>query len=236
MKARSATLGTTVVMMLGVMSAAQAHVEFANNTATGGRSFVATANISHGCTIGIDHYDTYKVVVELPTVITLSDGTTQPINLTARPVHSTIGPASVDVNNSNLLIWEKAMSDAEAHDSHFYQVEFRFTVPVPVNPLGLGTLGFKTTQYCTDGVSEVGTLVWEGPEIPTIKVVPARTPGWNKYTAQTDIDADSIAAFFPDAQIVWSNGQAYSSNPVIAGLINNPLTIIPTGTEYWVKY
>lgn len=221
MNIRTTMLATSAAMILAT-PLAQAHVSFVDNTAEAGRSFIATANISHGCEDVSGHYDTYKVEIELP------DG------VTARPVHSSIGAASVDdAENPTLLTWQKDPADAEGHDSHFYQVEFRFSVP----NTPLASLEFRTTQYCSDGAIEAGLpLIWEGADVPVILVVPVHAPGWNKYTAQADIDAGTIAAFFADAEIVWANNQAYSSNPVIAGLINNPLTVIPAGTDYWVKY
>jgi hypothetical protein len=221
MKSISKNLTALAVLTLVPITAALAHVSFTDNTAVGGKSFIATANISHGCTIVDAHYDTYRVEVELPA------------GIVARPMHSSLGQASVDDPlTPTVLTWDRPMGEAQSHDTHFYQLSFRFSVP----NAPLSSLGFRTTQYCTDGSMQVGTLVWEGVDVPTIRVVPAHSPGWNKYTAQSNIDEDSIKSYFGDALIVWANNQAYSANPVTSGLITNPLTNIPTGTEYWVKY
>jgi uncharacterized protein YcnI len=215
------TLAALAVLLAAPVAGLQAHVSFVDNSAVAGKSFIATANISHGCTVIDEHYDSYKVEVELPA------------GVTARPMHSSIGSASVDDPvTPTLLTWEKSQADAQPHDTHFYQVQFRFSAP----NAPLTTLAFRTTQYCTDGSNQVGTLVWEGVDAPTIRIVPAHSPGWNKYTAQADIDAATIQSYFGDALIVWSNDQAYSANPVTSSLIANPLTLITAGTEYWVKY
>ena len=98
------------------------------------------------------------------------------------------------------------------------------------------TLSFPSRQICHNADTQEIVTPWEGAEAPTLKLLPARTPGWNKYTAQADIDEATIIGFFSNAYIVWSGGAAYSANPVTAGLISNPLTTIPAGAEFWVKY
>jgi hypothetical protein len=209
------TLLASAALLLGVVPAAQAHVTFVDNTAEAGRSFVASANISHGCEAGADQFDTYKVVVELPA------------GVTARPVHSTLGNARVV---GTTLVWERPAPPVAtlADDTLFYRVDFRFTVP----NLPFTKLTFRTTQTCTNG----GTQVWEGVDVPTLLVVPVHVNGWNKYTAQSALDATAISTFFSDAQIVWSNGKAFSANPVTAAVISNPLTSIAAGDVFWVKY
>jgi uncharacterized protein YcnI len=216
------TLSTLIAagVLLGVVPAAQAHVSFVNNRVPAGASFIATANIPHGCSgsDGVTH-DTYQVMIELPG------------GIKARPMHSPVGRASVDSSGDiTKLVWERDPSDVNASDNLFYQVTFRFSVPVGTE---LTKLQFKTTQLC-DGNTQA---VWEGAEVPTLYVVPAHTAGWNKFTAQADIPASDFAAFFGDAQIVWYNDQAYSANPTVSALITNPLTTaIPQGATYWVKY
>jgi hypothetical protein len=207
----------TVALLAGAMPVALAHVTFVDNTAEGGRSFIATANIAHGCEDESGNYDTYKVEIELPA------------GITARPMSSSLGQASVDDSGDPVkLVWERDSSDVGASDTLFYQVSFRFSVP----NTPLESLEFRTTQYCAEGTQ----LVWEGADVPVIQIVPVHVTGWNKYTAQADIALEAIEAAYADAQIVWANNQAYSANPVIADLIENALTVIPAGTDYWVKY
>jgi uncharacterized protein YcnI len=205
------------VLLLGAAQAARAHVTFVDNTAEAGRSFIAVANINHGCEDESGTHDTYKVEMELPA------------GVTARPMGSALGAASVDDSGDPVkLVWQRDSSAVGASDTLFYQVSFRFTVPTTP----LAALAFRTTQYCAGGTQ----LVWEGVDAPTLQIVPVHVNGWNKYTAQADIALAAIAATFADAQIVWAGSQAYSANPVVAALIQNALTVIPAGTEYWVKY
>lgn len=217
MKNQTTTITGAATLLLALNQAALAHVDFVDGTAEAGRSFVATANINHGCEDESGNYDTYRVEIELPA------------GISARPVNSPVGAASVDDSGDPVkLIWQRDSSDVGASDTLFYQVSFRFSVP----NTPLESLEFRTTQLCADSTQ----LVWEGAEVPTIAIVPAHVPGWNKYTAQADISLDEIEATFGDAQIVWASNQAYSPNPVIADLIQNALTVITAGTEYWVKY
>lgn len=212
-------------VMITTATASQAHVSFSVNAATAGRSFVASASIPHGCTISegsnAGSYDTYKVRIELPE------------GITARPMHSSLGNASIETSAGEThLVWEKPIGNVELSDTHFYRLEFRFSVP----NTPLTSLTFRTTQYCSDGEQEVATVVWEEGDAPSIKVLPARAPGWNKYTAQTDISLEMLQRYFSDAQIVWAGNNAYSANSATAELITSPITSISAGTEYWVKY
>jgi uncharacterized protein YcnI len=217
MKIRITRCAGAAALLFAIQPAAHAHVEFVDNTAEAGSAFIATADISHGCEDLSGNYDTYKVEIELPA------------GITARPMNSAVGQASVDDTGDPVkLVWERDPSEVAASDALFYQVSFRFSAP----DTPLASLEFRTTQYCAGSTQ----LVWEGAEVPTLKIVPPHVPGWNKYTAQADISLDTVQAMFADAQIVWANNQAYSPNPVVADLIQNALTVITAGTEYWVKY
>ncbi|MBK9132085.1 MAG: DUF1775 domain-containing protein [Gammaproteobacteria bacterium] len=217
MKIRTTLLSGSGLLLLATVPAAHAHVTFVDATAEAGRSFIAVANINHGCEDELGNYDTYKVEIELPA------------GITARPMSSPVGQASVDDSGDPVkLVWERDSSDVGADDALFYQVSFRFTAP----NTPLASLQFRTTQSCAGSTQ----IVWEGVDAPTLRIVPTHATGWNKYTAQADISLEDIAATFADAQIVWAGSQAYSANPVIADLIQNPLTVITAGTEYWVKY
>ena len=211
---------TLVAMGLGAIHAAEAHISFAANNAYAGSSYIATANIPHGCADanGVKH-DTTKVEIAIPAEFT-----------SVRPQDTAFGSATVEKDsNGNVikLIWTRTATTL-SEDANFYQVTFRGTLP----DAPLTTLEFVTTQTCEGNT----TKSWEGAEVPKLRILPTRTPGWNKYTAQADIDEATIKAFFGDAYIVWSNGAAYSANPVTAGLITNTLTTIPLGAEFWVKY
>jgi len=209
-----------VATVLVVAPFAHAHVSFDAGNAYANTRYVAVANIPHGCSdLGGDHYDTLKIEIEIPAEMT-----------SVRPEDAVFGPASVETDvegNVTKLIWEKG-SAAQPADTHLYRVAFRGRLP----NAPLTTLAFRTTQTCAEDTS----TVWEDTNAPTLKVLPTRAPGWNTYTAQEDMDLETIQAFFADAQIVWANDMAYSANPVTAAMIESPLTLITAGTEYWVKY
>lgn len=225
MKRYVTSLLSAAGIFLGMAQSAEAHVSFvvnATNIPVAGKSYTATMNVGHGCedeTTGT-HYDTEILEVAVPTTFA-----------SVRPMDATWGTAAVEKDldgNVTKLIWTRSAA-AHGEDSHLYQATFRGTLP----DAPLTTLGFVATQRCNGGSLET---VWEGAQTPTLKLMPARLSGWNKYTAQADIDEAAIKAFFGDALIVWYNNAAYSANPVTAGLITNALTAIPTGGEFWVKY
>lgn len=222
MNYRNTTLAVSMAGMLGMFQPAHAHVSFGPNNAYAGKGYTATINVPHGCSDAVvttTHYDTIKVVVTIPIAMTK-----------VRPMDSVFGPATFEKDsNGNVtkLIWTKTTA-ALADDTHLYQFTFKGTLP----DTPLKTLEFVTTQTCAGSSSKT----WEGADVPKLYILPLRAPGWNKYTAQADIDLATITAFFSEAQIVWAGGAAYSANPVTAGLITAPLTTIPMGTEFWVKY
>lgn len=218
------TLTACAALALGVCQGVQAHTSFvinATSNAFAGKSYAATLNAGHGCedANGVK-YDTERLEVEIPAEVT-----------SVRPMDAAWGTASVEKNDSGAvtkLIWTRTTT-AHAEDSHLYRVQF--SAKLPNTPMT--TLAFRAVQFCNNGTVETA---WEGLEAPTLKLLPTRTPGWNKYTAQADIDETTIKAFFADAYIVWSGNAAYSANAVTAGLITNVLTLIPAGAEFWVKY
>ena len=55
-----------------------------------------------------------------------------------------------------------------------------------------------------------GELDPAGEPAPALTVLPARQPGWNKYTVPVAV-AD-LKPLFADAQIVWKDSAAYSAN------------------------
>lgn len=207
-------------LLMGALSLAEAHVTFVANNAYAGKSYVATLNTFHGCEdANATEYDTVKIEVTIPAGFTA-----------VRPADATFGPASVEKDtNGNVtkLIWTKT-APALTEDANFQQVTFRGTLPNEA----LTTLTFPTTQTCAGDT----TKTWIGADAPKLRVLSVRTPGWNKYTAQQNIDEATLKAFFTDAHIVWSSGAAYSINPEIMKLVTNPLTAIPQGGVYWVKY
>lgn len=211
---------------MSMSSAAMAHVSFADDKATANRSFTATLNIPHGCEVTLKHSghaetsDTTKVEVDIPASFT-----------SVRPMDEVFAPATVTEDANHVvtkLTWTKAAGTEKAEDSHFYQVTLRGRAP----DAPFTKLTFRTVQTCVGG----GTAVWEGADVPTLLVLPTRSPGWNKFTAQETLDEDAIKAFFSDARIVHFNGASYSPNAETTKLIQTKLTSITKGGEFWVKY
>lgn len=213
-------LFTSLVLSFALVPVAHAHVSFVANNAYAGKSYIATAVIPHGCEdLSAIKYDTLQIAISIPPGFT-----------GVRPADSAFGPATVEKDadgNVTRLIWTKAAA-ALAEDTHFIQVSFRGTLPnAPLTALEL-----ETTQTCVGGTSRT----WSGVDVPKLRILPSRAPGWNKYTAQSLIDTSMLSSYFSDAVIVWSNNAAYSANPVTDSLITNKLSEIPQGAEYWVKY
>ena len=211
---------TASALLFVTIQTAQAHVSFVANNAYAGKSYIATANIPHGCEdINAVKYDTIKIEISIPAEFT-----------GVRPADSAFGAASVEKDidgNVTKLIWTKSTPEL-AEDTHFIQVSFRGTLPnAPFT-----TLELETTQTCAGAT----TKIWTGLEVPKLNILPVRAPGWNKYTAQSAIDAAMLSTFFKDAVIVWYGNAAFSANPVTDGLITNKLTDIPLGADFWVKY
>ena len=221
-------LASTAFIYLGSLQVAHAHTAFvvtSTSNAFAGKSYFATINLGHGCEDELTgvKFDTEKLEVDIPAGVT-----------SVRPMDAPWGSASVETDvdgNVTKITWTKTGAALPA-DSQLYRVNFSAKLP----DAAMTTLAFPARQYCHDDSAVEIMTPWEGAESPTLKLLPARSPGWNKYTAQAEIDEATIKAFFADAYIVWSGGAAYSSNPVTADLISNTLTTIPMGAEFWVKY
>ncbi|MEJ2682024.1 MAG: DUF1775 domain-containing protein [Gammaproteobacteria bacterium] len=215
-------LTVSLTGLIGFVSTAQAHVSFLKDTnAYEGKSYVATLQIPHGCTHAVngDHSDTVKVEVSIPDNF-----------LNVKPADSVFGAATITRDASDRvthITWTK--SQAAEEDYLYNQVVFRGT---PALGAAFSSLEFVTVQTCESG----DTVAWEGSTVPKLKVYPARALGWNTYTASSNLDVTALRTYFSDAYIVWYNDAAYSANAVTNGLINTPLTDIPAGGEFWVKY
>ena len=220
MQGTTKKLFASFTLAFALVPVAHAHVSFVANNAYAGKSYIATAVIPHGCEdLNAVKYDTLQIAISIPTGFT-----------GVRPADSAFGPATVEKDvdgNVTRLIWTKAAAALD-EDTQFIQVSFRGTLP----NAPLTTLELETTQTCAGGTSKT----WSGVDVPKLRILPTRAPGWNKYTAQNLIDASMLSSYFTDAEIVWSNNAAYSANPVTDGLISNKLSEIPQGAVYWVKY
>lgn len=226
---------------LGCMfSAGLAHAHIGASTATPYANATAEVsfNVGHGCE---DKYDTYSVKIRIPSGVTgvraVENGSFANVTLERN--------AAGDVT---AVTYTKAQSAVRAADEAYYKLSLRFRLP----NTPFVTLYFPTTQTCKtpDGNTTVTTeWVATGEQsadagetqepAPSLAVLPARIPGWNKYTAgSTKLKVDAL---FKDALIVWAGDAAYSANPNTAAQIAaedgvETLETIDPGTEFWVKY
>jgi uncharacterized protein YcnI len=221
------------VAVLLVSSSASAHIAIGKPALVGARE-VVSFGVGHGC----EGADTVRVEISIPEEITAVRGVPSP----------EFGEADVILDDAELpvaVVWEK--DQVRPRDDAYYSLSFRITVP----DLPFTRLYFPTTQTCRTPEGEEITVEWdalpgappldggaEAPPAPDLLILPARSPGWNKYTAGDDITDLSV---FDDAEIVWVGDEAYSSNPVTAELIAEedgvtPLVDIAAGSEVWVKY
>lgn len=227
-----------VAGLAGVLfaSAASAHVSFNAGGALpiAGKSWVGTLNVPHGCEAGGEHFDTDRIEVEIPATFT-----------GVRPAHSTFGKAAVTATAEvvSKLTWTQAPADVQSGDTHFYQVTFRGTLPTTA----FTTLEFRTVQYC-DG--DAASMAWEGADVPKLRVLPARMPGWNQYTipAGVNLSTADVKAYFADAEIVWAGSRAYSPNAEttaqlgrksgVTALVTSTGTdvVLNAGAVIWVRY
>ncbi|WNG35628.1 YcnI family protein [Archangium minus] len=240
MKARSHLLSAAVVSLL--CTAAEAHISVgAPGPAIAGTTQELTFNVGHGC----DGADTYSIEVRIP------DGVTA-----VRPLNSEFGKAVVkrdeSTNKVTSVTWTKPSSaDVLPGDTHFYKLTLR--AMLPNQPFT--TVFFPTIQHCRAADGTESIVEWVGTSgghdhlqradttpaanpAPALTVLPARTPGWNKYTVDQHVHDMAV---FKDAQIVWAGNAAYSPSAHTLSLIEKEpntqvLQAIHPGTDIWVKY
>jgi uncharacterized protein YcnI len=231
-QARSiAALGCAALLFSS--TTALAHVSV-SGPGIAGTNQVLTFGVGHGC----GELDTISIEIAIPSEVT--------------QVHALVGPAGfgeavLTVSDAELVTavkWTKA--ESRAADDHYYQFGMRVAVP----NMPFKTLLFPATQTCLDADGEEVVVEWalsaedaaEGGdhalEAPALKIVPKRGKGWNKFTVADEIADLSV---FDDAEIVWLDDKAYSSNETIKELIESDedvddLTEIPADSEIWVKY
>lgn len=227
MKKMLSALAVGAVCLVPVL--ASAHVGITTPLTADGNQEVAF-NIGHGC----EGKDTYSITIQIPAGVTGVRASRSPDFLA--PV-ITAGPT---VGSVTSVTWTKNPADVVAGDSNFYKLVLRLKAPnAPFT-----TLSFPVTQVCREpGGADLPAVQWEGPDephpAPRAVVLPARKPGWNKFTVPVAI-AD-VSKVFSDAQIVWKGGAAYSSNAATIEQIKNTagveaLTALVAGDEIWVKY
>ncbi|HEX6765886.1 MAG TPA: hypothetical protein VF103_10425, partial [Polyangiaceae bacterium] len=133
--------------------------------------------------------------------------------------------------------------DAFATDSLYYKLVVRMKPP----NAPFSTVFFPVHQTCRDADGVETVVDWVGLDesetdvepAAALFLLPAHFRGWNRFAVPEDV-AD-LAAFFPDAEIVWSGNAAFSVNPTTTELIagTEGVTALETlgqGDEIWVKY
>ena len=215
---------------------ARAHISIASGPGFANTTQEITFGVGHGCAGA----DTYRVRIEIPADV-----------LSVRPMRSDFGKVSVEKDTAGTITavnWQKAEADALDADLAYYKLVVR--LKVPNKPFT--TYFFKAHQTCRAMDGTLSTVDWTmlptDPVVdggatdepaPTLVVLPARQPGWNKFVvAQAVADVSTI---FSDAQIVWKGTAAYSANPNTAALITSTsgvtaLTSLAANDEIWVKY
>ena len=192
--------------------------------------------VGHGC----GGADTLRVEIRIPEGVT-----------GVRPVDAVFGKAVVKKDASDKVtsvVWSKPVEDVLPSDTQLYKFSLRAKLPdTPFVPLF-----FPAIQTCRSAAGVETVVEWVGEDAghghrqaseaanpaPVAFLLPARAPGWNRYTVNQHVHDLSV---FADAQIVWAGKAVYSPNTSIQGLIAQeqdvqPLSEIHPGTEIWVKY
>lgn len=231
-KALGWLLGLSVAAtgVLASTDLASAHIGIVNTQlpyAVAGKSYELVLAVPHGCPYSeggvTKDADTYKVEVTIPPGFT-----------GARPIVDGVfgKPALVtDGTNVTSITFSKNPSFDSVADDQAYRIGIRSTTP----NTPFVTARFNVKQYCKNplGGSDLVTD-WANygtpasNQSPAVKIFPARTPGWNKFSVAANnekhTNAEVVALlkdFFSDAQIVWllpgtNNGRgAWTANPEI---------------------
>ena len=221
-----------VAIVALIPSHAVAHVSIASGPAFANTSQEVAFGIGHGCAGA----DTYRVQVDIPAGVT-----------SVRPETSDFGQVDVQTDASGSAIavsWTKSDAHVLPADTQYYRLLLR--LKAPDQPFSIVYLPAHQTCRADDGTETVVDWVGMDPAVvdgvepaPALYVLPARFPGWNKFTVGTAVD--DLKGFFGDAQIVWSGRSAFSVNPTTAELVEetagvSALTSIAKGDQIWVKY
>jgi hypothetical protein len=162
-----------------------------------------------------------------------------------RPMPSDFGKVSVETDATGAVTavtWQRTAQETLDTDLAYYELSIR----ARIGDNAFSTVYLPTRQICRGADGGMGSTDWTatdpdggGEPAPAVMVVPARKAGWNKFTATQPVS--NLAAYFPDALIVWKGNAAFSANAATVDLIKTtagvtPLTAISQGDELWVKY
>jgi len=225
-------LAATLALTAFVPSVADAHVSIASGVAFANTTQEIAFGVGHGC----EGADTSAVQVEIPAGVT-----------SVRPIASGFGQIDVETDAAGSVVavtWQKSESAVLEADTQYYKLVLR--LKLPNEPFS--TLYFPAHQTCLAKDGTTTTVEWvgideaEGSSVepaPALRVVPARFPGWNKFTVPNALA--ELAPYFGDAQVVWRGSAAYSSSPTTTELIAgtkgvSALSALDAGDQIWVKY
>jgi periplasmic copper chaperone A len=228
---RITAIVSLAALTVSFASRAQAHVSIVSGPAFANTTQEIAFGVGHGC----QGADTYRVQIEIPASVT-----------SVRPETSDFGQVDVETDAAGAVvavIWTKSAAVLDA-DTQYYKLLLRLKAP----DQPFTTLYLPTYQTCRAADGSETTTDWVGMDdaedstvepAPALRILPARFPGWNKYTLGSSVD--DLKGFFSDAEIVWAGNKAYSINPTTTELIAgtsgvSALTSISAGDEIWVKY
>lgn len=241
--ASSSSVAAYVLPALGCLFSAgiaQAHIGASTPTPYANATAETSFSIGHGCEGGVD---TQSVKISIPAGITS-------LRVVESYPFTSVTTEKDAAGIVTAVTFSKPQNTVRDGDDGYYKLSLRFKLP----DKPFTVLYFPAIQTCKkpDGTGPaptewIGTTPNEsedGPEpAPALLVLPARTPGWNKYTIPTgvEIKKEQLATVFKDAQIVWAGSKAYSVNPNTAAQIAaedgvEALESLAAGTEIWVKY
>ncbi len=210
------------------------HVSITSGNGIANTTQKITLGVGHGC----EGADTISVKTTIPTGVS-----------SVRAMPSDFGKPTVTMNTAGVataVTWERQPADLIPVDTNYYELVFR--AKLPDAPFTI--LYFPTEQTCPlpDGgtavslwtnTSGMAPMPGEPETAPSVAIVPAHKPGWNKMTVPVAVP--NLAAFFSDAQIVWRGTEAYSPNASVTELIGGTagvtaLSSLAAGDQIWVKY
>ncbi|MCP5017935.1 MAG: DUF1775 domain-containing protein [Ketobacter sp.] len=227
-----------VMFCAGVLMGANvfAHVSIVSGPFFVGSRSIVTLSVPHGC----DGYDTIRVEVDIPESFT-----------SIRPLDSVFGSATFETRDDgsiSKILWTKPLGAGKDSDTHYYTMSFRAVLPD--TPFAKAYL--PTVQHCVDESGEPLSVSWDEVSdahgdhggstkpAPSLTLMPVRHPGWNQYVTTTGQHLHDMS-LFSDAEIVWWNDAAYSSNPVTLQMIEAEVNVgvlseIHDNATFWVKY
>lgn len=219
---------------------AHAHIGASSATPYANATAETVFSVGHGC----EGYDTLSVKISIPAGVTS-------LRVVESWPFTNVTTEKDAAGTVTSVTFSKPQERVRAADDGYYKLTIR--AKLPDKPFT--TLYFPAIQTCksqdgsvtppaTEWIGTTANETENGPEpAPSLFVLPARTPGWNKFTipAGVEIKKEQLATVFKDALIVWADKAAYSVNPNTAAQIAaedgvEALESIAAGTEIWVKY